>query len=247
VPEPLATLASFPVSYEARLSDQGLAPWSRTESYRDDRPPELEILTWRLELDAERALGLVDAERGWAQGHVVGEDALERLLHVLGADRAVTLETLPRVLVRTGGRAHLENVSERAFLREYVARNDGHAIGGIVADPVVDVARDGLRFALEVGVPHGKELPLALQWESSIPQGGLVEGHGKLPGMDLPLTVHLPLHARKTISGQTSVEAGQALVVGPVPHGDGRRAEVLVLWLRSLAPELAQGPPVPPR
>jgi len=259
---PLEVRGSFPVDYSARLSREGLqrpgpepvAPLKLILPPGVEDPsggaPSPEEATARGAEEGQEADGMVDShfrlvevsnahteqllpQREYGQlGWYLAEESSRRLLADLESEHLeASILTSPRLLTRSGDSGSIEVLDQFAFVEGFQLRFDGI---GLLADPVVGSANEGLALTATVtSTPEG-ELDIALELQLVGADKPLPQAQVRVPGAAQDVTVQLPLFTHQSARAEATAQAGDSLLLGPIPSITPERSLFLLLSARSL-------------
>lgn len=262
VVDPLEPRGSFPVEYSASLSREGLQrsspkptppvelvlpPGVEDPSRAASSPEEAAAPSGE---EGQEADGMVDSqlqllevsntlvaqllpEREHDQlGWYLAEESGRRLLADLEAwSFEASVITSPRLLTRSGESGSLEILEQFAFVESFQLRHDGL---GLIADPVVGAASEGLALTVRgTSAPEGA-LDITLELQLVGADKPLPQAQVRVPGAAEAVTVQLPLFTHQSARAEATAQAGDSLLLGPLPSITPERSLFLLLSARSL-------------
>ncbi len=223
--------SEWPVRYRASASSatwgSGDVSSDEASSARAGVPPS----SPQIVLECQTLRAPTTCVNAWSQDAraVYGLDVPRGAVDALLQAPDVEVVTAPRIVLSSGARGTIELANQRAFVASFDVVGAGAAL---IADPVVSVARDGLRMDIKAAVAdEGIELEFSAE---------LVQLQQLAAGRPVQLPVGAPVHIQQPVTVLQQVETKGVLardrqLVVCTPSGEPGSSYLLVLGAEEAA------------
>jgi hypothetical protein len=217
---PLDAPADVAVDYDARVAP-GI--WEPADEGFDAGPEvDLESVETFVDLgatfivlDADQVEDLFGARRYGPWAVTTSRHSGARVLDALAAD----ITHSQNLAVAEGQRGSILIARQTAFIEGFEIEHEGTSM---IADPVVNVATDGMKLDFLAQV-DGDSIELEIEFVQSELQRPIGDVDVMLPSLHVPTTIQQPITSQQTLRVVPTLEPRQALLLCmPVPGESGR-------------------------